>query len=515
MKIDREIYGEKMSVLPQRPIPQIRSPYIDTRYFAEAEGKRLRELLPEIERALPALDFPWPADVDRGTAIRECARGVYLKMLRTLPAKVWEKPFADLRAQVLAQIDPALAGEILAQVRRSLQIGELRATSYDLDDEVLVASDAVATAWTISKPSAAKLAPVSDQKNWGELHYDFTHGEAFELSQTFQTKFPIARLHRLQLSLRDDDTWHALTCYIEKLGVLYRAEKTHDLADFRANLVIWQEPGPDDRINKVRNWITLREFARGASYEADPHQIKIRLELQRRGQLGAWWAKVRRNYQLTFDNLPFWRYAGTSLFLVLLNVVFTMFSSSLVAYSFARLQWPGRNFCFALMLATMMIPSQVTMIPNFLIIRALGWYNTLYPLWIGSVFAGAFNVFLLRQFLKGVPRDLEDAAKIDGCGFWRVYWHLMLPLVRPTLAAIAIFTFLATWNDFMGPLIYLNDQRLYPLSLGLYALNVSAGAGNFGMMMAGSLLMTLPVVAIFFFAQRYFLQGVTLTGMKG
>jgi ABC-type glycerol-3-phosphate transport system permease component len=165
-------------------------------------------------------------------------------------------------------------------------------------------------------------------------------------------------------------------------------------------------------------------------------------------------------------------------------------------------------------LATMMIPGQVTMIPYFLIVRSLGWYNTLYPLWVGSFFAGAFNVFLLRQFLKGIPRDLEDAAKIDGCGFWRVYWHIMLPLIKPTLAAIAIFTFMGVWNEFMGPLIYLTDQRLYPLALGLYAFNVSSG-GSMGMMMAGSLLMTVPVVVIFFFAQKYFIQGVTLTGMKG
>jgi multiple sugar transport system permease protein len=190
-----------------------------------------------------------------------------------------------------------------------------------------------------------------------------------------------------------------------------------------------------------------------------------------------------------------------------------------VAYSFARLQWPGRTICFALLLATMMIPPQVTMIPQFLIFQKLGWYNTLRPLWVMSFFASAFGVFLMRQFLKGIPRDLEDAGRLDGCGFLRIYWHIMLPLVKPTLAAIAIFTFLATWNEFMMPLIYLSDQRLYPLSFGLYAFQIQSlrpgtGAG-IGMLMAGSLLMTLPVIAIFFFAQRYFLQGVTLTGLKG
>ena len=166
------------------------------------------------------------------------------------------------------------------------------------------------------------------------------------------------------------------------------------------------------------------------------------------------------------------------------------------------------------MMATMMIPPQVTMIPYFLIIKHLGWYNTLNPLWVVSFFGNAFSIFLLRQFMKGIPRDLEDAARIDGCNFMQVYWHVIMPLIKPTLACIAIFTFMGVWNDFMGPLIYLADQPLYPLSLGLYALNVQEG-GNYGMMMAGSFLMTLPVIIIFFFAQKYFIQGVTLTGMKG
>ncbi|MCZ7592379.1 MAG: carbohydrate ABC transporter permease [Kiritimatiellae bacterium] len=129
-------------------------------------------------------------------------------------------------------------------------------------------------------------------------------------------------------------------------------------------------------------------------------------------------------------------------------------------------------------MATMMIPGQVTMIPYFLIIKWLGWYNTLTPLWVMSLTGNAFNIFLLRQFMKGIPRDLEDAARIDGCNSWQVYQHVMLPLIKPTLACIAIFTFMGVWNDFMGPLIYLSDQRLYPLSLGLYAFNVQAG-GSF------------------------------------
>ncbi|MDP6702183.1 MAG: carbohydrate ABC transporter permease, partial [Candidatus Latescibacteria bacterium] len=209
-----------------------------------------------------------------------------------------------------------------------------------------------------------------------------------------------------------------------------------------------------------------------------------------------------------------WAYIFNSLYLALLTIVGQVFSCSLVAYAFARLQWPGRELWFGILLATMMLPGQVTMIPVFMIFRALGWYNTLKALWVPSFFGSAFFIFMLRQFMKGIPRDLEEAAKIDGCSFFGIYWRIILPLIKPALAAVAIFTFMNTWNDFMGPLIYINDQRLYPLALGLFDFR-SEHSSEYGMLMAASTLMTLPVIAIFFLAQRYFIQGVTLTGMKG
>jgi multiple sugar transport system permease protein len=282
-------------------------------------------------------------------------------------------------------------------------------------------------------------------------------------------------------------------------------------------VITWQERGPDELTNKLRTWIVLDQVRGERSPVVDPNEIKVTVEFERTSLMGAWKDKIEHNYLMVFDNMPFWRYVATSLMLVVLNLFGTLLSCSMVAYSFARLNWPGRNLSFGLMMATMMIPSQVTMIPFFLIIKYLGWYNTLKPLWMLSFFASAFNVFLLYQFFKGIPQDLEDAAKIDGCGPIRSYWYIMLPLVKPSLAAVAVFTFMNVWNDFMGPLIFLSDQRLYPLSLGLYALNVQGSDGSIGMsvMLAGSILMMLPVIAIFFFAQRYFIQGITMTGMKG
>ena len=512
VKVDRELFGQTLHLWPSRPVPEVRSPYVDTRCFDDVAGARLAELTPAIERVLRSMPVAWPAEADREAVIRATARGVFGRLLVTVPRETWESP--GMAGSLAAWVTPALVETVLGQMRRSLALGQLRARSYDREEDQLVAPEAVVAAWTVSGSGAGRLVPNADGTGAGAvLQYDFGRGGRIELARTFTTSFPVARLHRLELYLRNDDTWHRLNVVVEKLGRRYESTADYDLANSSTwGLVTWQEPGPDDRSNKIRTWTLLKEA--GASSITGPNELRVTLQLTRVSQAGAWWGKIRRNYRLALGYLPFGRYVATSLFLVVLNLVGTLFSCSLVAYAFARLQWPGRNFSFALMLATLMIPGQVTMIPYFLIVRALGWYNTLTPLWVGSLFAGAFNVFLLRQFMKGIPRDLEDAARIDGCGFWRVYWHLILPLIRPTLAAIGIFTFMGTWNDFMGPLIYLGDQRLYPLALGLYAFNVEAGS-SMAMMMAGSLLMTVPVIVIFFFAQKYFIQGITLTGMKG
>lgn len=207
-------------------------------------------------------------------------------------------------------------------------------------------------------------------------------------------------------------------------------------------------------------------------------------------------------------------FLGNTLLLTLLNTIGTVLSSSLVAYAFARLKWPGRNAWFVVLLATMMIPSAVTMMPQFLIYRDLGWYDTLKPLWVASFFGSAFNIFLLRQFFMSIPSELEDAAKIDGCSPYGIYWRVMLPLVKPALAAIAIMSILGSWNNFQGPLIYLSSPDKMPLAYALQLYQTAHG-GEPGLLMAASTLVVLPIIVLFFFTQRYFIEGVSLTGLGG
>ncbi len=229
------------------------------------------------------------------------------------------------------------------------------------------------------------------------------------------------------------------------------------------------------------------------------------------------WGKVHANYQRVFEAIPFWRYIGNSLWIVVLATLGTLFSSSFVAYAFARLNWPGRTLAFGLLLSTMMLPAQVTMIPSFMIWRSAGLYNTLCPLWLPAWFGTAFFIFLMVQHMRTIPKDLEEAARIDGASVLRTWAQIILPETKPALAAIAIMVFMASWNEFMAPLIYLRDQSLFPLSLGLYNLRLDnpEGGTDWTLIMAGNVLMTFPVVVVFFLFQKYFVQGLTMTGMKG
>ena len=192
----------------------------------------------------------------------------------------------------------------------------------------------------------------------------------------------------------------------------------------------------------------------------------------------------------------------------------TVISCAAVAYGFARLRFPGRDILFAITLATLMIPPIVTFIPTYILFAKLGMIGTYVPLIAPRFLGDAFFIFMLRQFFRGIPWDLSDAARIDGAGEFRIFWEIMLPLVRPALIVVAVFTLLYTWHDFFGPLIYLQDAMKYPLSLGLFAFR-SMRTQEWALIMTGATLTVLPLIVVFLFTQRYFIRGVSMTGLKG
>ncbi len=221
-----------------------------------------------------------------------------------------------------------------------------------------------------------------------------------------------------------------------------------------------------------------------------------------------------KNYSDVFKYAPVGRWLWNTTLVSTLAVVTVVFSSSLVAYGFARLRFRGRRALFALVISTYMLPSAVLSIPTFLIWNELGAVNTFYPLWAGNLFGSAFYVFMLRQFLFTIPQDLVDAARLDGASYLRIYWNIMLPLIKPALVAVAVFEFQAKWNDFFVPLIYLNDPNKYTMSLGL-GMFKSDYDTQWALWMAASVILTLPMIALFFLAQRFFIEGIATTGQKG
>jgi multiple sugar transport system permease protein len=222
-----------------------------------------------------------------------------------------------------------------------------------------------------------------------------------------------------------------------------------------------------------------------------------------------------RNFPRVLDLIPFWTFLRNSLIVSTVAVFGEVLSASLVAYGFARFRFPGRNVLFILVLATMMIPYPVTIVPSFILFRQLGWIDTFLPLTVPAFLGPAFSVFLLRQFFLTINRELDDAAKLDGASEIRIFWEIVLPLSKPALATIAVISFVANWNDFLNPLIYLNDSDKYTLALGINFLRQARSVvTDPAIQMAGAIMYVLPPVVLLFAAQRYFVEGIVTTGMK-
>jgi multiple sugar transport system permease protein len=223
---------------------------------------------------------------------------------------------------------------------------------------------------------------------------------------------------------------------------------------------------------------------------------------------------VWSNYPEALTYVPFGRYALNTLFIAGMVIIGHLCSCTLVAYGFARFRAPGKKALFLVLLATMMLPYPVTMVPLYILFsRGLGWGNSFWPLIVPAFFGSPFYIFLLRQFFLTLPPELEDAARVDGANTLQTIWHVILPASSPALATVAIFSFQATWNDFLPPLIYLHDQAKYTISLGLSFFRSTYDV-RWGYLMAASLVTMLPVVVVFFLAQRAFIQGIALTGLK-
>ncbi|MBO7711138.1 MAG: carbohydrate ABC transporter permease [Lachnospiraceae bacterium] len=229
-----------------------------------------------------------------------------------------------------------------------------------------------------------------------------------------------------------------------------------------------------------------------------------------------WWPKQVQwqNYRDALTQVPFARYFANSLFLVAVNIIGKLLSSSLVAFGFSRIEFKGKKIWFGIVIATMMIPWSVLLIPQFMLWNVVGLYNTYVPLTLPAFFLDGFYIFLLRQFFSTLPRDYDEAAIIDGASYFTIYSRIIMPLCKPALMTVCVFTFMNTWNDFIGPMIYLKDPKMSTVSLGLQMF-ISQYTTEWHLMMAAATVAIVPMIIMFFIAQRYFIEGMTFAGIKG
>jgi len=213
--------------------------------------------------------------------------------------------------------------------------------------------------------------------------------------------------------------------------------------------------------------------------------------------------------------VPFVRFLANTILVCGLGVIGAVFSNALVAYGLTRIPWRGRKGLFAITLATMMIPFPVLMVPLYGVFKSLGWIGTLQPLWVPAFFANAFYIFLMRQFFRTIPEELSEAARIDGCNEWQIFWRIILPLCKPVLAVVALFHFLAAWNDFLGPVLFLTRKPTFTLALALQNYQNQAGGVPWHHLMAASAVVIAPIIVLFFLAQKTFIRGIATTGLKG
>jgi ABC-type glycerol-3-phosphate transport system permease component len=487
----------------------------------EAPAERWEEMIPQFTKitrdAVDAAKLPVGGDAVDADAYRTAATNFLLhRLIPRLGVDAWTGPPNKLLEQFRGGLTPNMIEDALLDRLARLELRGLQVRSLDAHIYPITLGPDIATKWKIESGDA-HLLPTKDSSVL-RYHFDSPNATPIVLRCDFDFPTDPRNLHKLIFALKPDDSWHKLDATFDLNGVHWVSQKSKYIGTTRRQSILFQPPTFDDTTDRKKIWVPLKPQA---SSIADrklqiANQATLRLTITPSSTPAAIWGKAKRNYDRAFESVPFWRYVRNSLFVVILATAGTLLSSSFVAYAFARLNWPGRTLAFGILLSTMMLPAQVTFIPQFMIWKTAGLYNTLAPLWLPAWFGTAFFIFLMTQHMKTIPKELEEAARIDGCSALRTWWQIILPQCKPALAAIAILTSMSAWNDFLSPLIYLRDQQKFPLSLGLYALRLDTpeGGTDWTLIMAGNVMMTLPVIVIFFLFQRYFISGMTMTSVK-
>ena len=439
----------------------------------------------------------------------EITEGLWQQLVASLPDEVWSGTTASIVTAVQDAIIPEAVDTIWSSVYREVAVGTLQIEDLDFNRTPIEVMDWAAKAGT-------RIRPSDDAQTAASLSYDFQDNNTTYMTATVVSPIPIDRIRRITLPVRGDASYHRLSLVVSvSNGTTYQPTRSFVLESALWKDAVWRLHGIPGELESSH--ITMQQVETSHTVQSTieagaENQLFLQLTIHQPAYLSIVWDKFTSNYRNLWKTVPYNRYFVNSVFIATASTLLTLFFCSLGGYAFAKYQFRGQKILFGILLASMMVPFQVLLVPLFGLMYDIGWLNS-YKAIIIPFSVGAFGVFLMRQFIVTIPSELLDAARIDGCSEFGIYYRIVLPIIKPALGALTIYSFLGSWNGYLWPLIILRDEVKYTLPIGLANL-VGIYRQDYGMLMAGTLLSLMPIVILFLAMQREFVQGITLGGVK-
>ena len=517
-KTANEIFAVPIQWLPKLPPRVETSPYIVTDAYPMMKKPKAMDaatwetLQPQLEEAI------WEEVQAHLSTNARLANHIPSTALRTeITEGIWHglpgrdglpaEPVA-LVAEVQRAIIPEAIDTIWDAVYREVAVGTLQ-----IEDVQFNRTSVTNIAWKPASDTLKNIRKSDDAQTQANLSYNFLNADSARLTANVTSPFPIQQLRLITLPVRGDASYHRLSLTVTVDGTTYEPTRPFVLESALWKNVVWRLQGIPGELESSH--IPMQQTdarAQGMHHTARTQTLKLELTLNQPPYLAIAWDKFTANYRNLWKTVPFNRYFINSVFIATASTLLTLFFCSLGGYAFAKYRFRGQKILFGILLASMMVPFQVLLVPLFGLMYDIGWLNS-YKAIIIPFSVGAFGVFLMRQFIVTIPTELLDAARIDGCSEFGIYYRIVLPIIKPALGALTIYSFLGSWNGYLWPLIILRDESKYTLPIGLANL-VGIYRQDYGMLMAGTLLSLMPIVILFLAMQREFVQGITLGSVK-
>ena len=445
----------------------------------------------------------------------EITEGLWQQLVASLPDEVWRRTTTSIVAAVEEAIIPEAVDTIWGSVYREVAFGALQIEDLDFNRPSIETVQ-----WEAESGASARTS--ADSQTAANISYEFRDANTVRMTATISSPIPVEQIRRIILPVRGDASYHHLDLNVSVLpatgatdSIMYQPVRSFIFESALWKDAVWRLHGTPGELESSH--ITMRQVEAGTTTLSTIEtgvgsQLLLQLTIHQPGYLSIVWDKFTSNYRNLWKTVPFNRYFINSVFIATASTLLTLFFCSLGGYAFAKYQFRGQKVLFGILLASMMVPFQVLLVPLFGLMYDIGWLNS-YKAIVIPFSVGAFGVFLMRQFIVTIPTELLDAARIDGCSEFGIYYRIVLPIIKPALGALTIYSFLGSWNGYLWPLIILRDEAKYTLPIGLANL-VGIYRQDYGMLMAGTLLSLMPIVILFLAMQREFVQGITLGSVK-